>query len=518
MTQPRRLRVHAALTVLAFVAYAVGCCLFWVEPLWRQEWDSALYLITGRNLAEGAGYTYLSEPFILRPPGFAWMISWLWTDQGFDALRFNRLVMTFAATFAPAVYLAMASRGRWRALALALLVCTNPVTVANFNRIMSDFPFLTFLFLGIAAVERAGRRSPRAWWWAAAAVIGLTVAIYLRTVGALLIPGILLLALPRRDDVHRPRLLIVGGLLIVLASPWILHAAAMAPRVSVPARQMLNYSYTTSMFHQKSNDPSSDLVSFSGWMGRVRRNGDALMRDVAFAIVGNDHLGWAVGISAVVVAGWCLRSWRGFGILEWFTISYILVLLTYFTNSFRLAMPLVPLLYLYVLLIVDRIFGRLGAGPRMAHVAVGAAVAALLALNLYHFPAAREGRVPAGTGGRVSALWQQGPALRRNMDNVTQWIETATEPDDVLLCCLAPTHAVRTGRECHTFCFTPPQEVSNLLEQVKPRYVIFDIESDRTRALEPLVRKRSIRRHWITDAHDPRTRIVVHELPPWPDR
>jgi len=47
-----------------------------------QNWDSGIYLLTARNLAKGHGYTYLGHPYFLKPPGFAYFLSWFVSHEG----------------------------------------------------------------------------------------------------------------------------------------------------------------------------------------------------------------------------------------------------------------------------------------------------------------------------------------------------------------------------------------------------------------------------------------------------
>ena len=70
----RRSRVLATIPALALVVYGLLALFAWHDEEWRPDWDCATYVLTGKALAEGEGYTYLGRPFFLRPPGIAWII------------------------------------------------------------------------------------------------------------------------------------------------------------------------------------------------------------------------------------------------------------------------------------------------------------------------------------------------------------------------------------------------------------------------------------------------------------
>ena len=43
------------LSLLALSVYAGCCLLWWSNPWWWPEWDSALYILTARSMAAGEG-------------------------------------------------------------------------------------------------------------------------------------------------------------------------------------------------------------------------------------------------------------------------------------------------------------------------------------------------------------------------------------------------------------------------------------------------------------------------------
>ena len=141
---------------IVLLGYAVCCLFFWVEEEWWPAWDSTIYILAGRSLAEGEGYTYLGRPFFLRPPGLSWLISFFLKNGSFDFYALNWLIMFFAAATIMTIYFALKfNHGRWVALSVALLAGTSPLFVGEFNWVLSEFPFMALFFLG----ARSGRLS-----------------------------------------------------------------------------------------------------------------------------------------------------------------------------------------------------------------------------------------------------------------------------------------------------------------------------------------------------------------------
>ena len=93
--------------------YAVCGLALWVRTDWRPEWDSAIYLLLGRSLALGEGYTYLGQPFFLRPPGLSWALSGLVQPGGYDHELLNRLLFLAAVAVLAATLMVLRPRQGW---------------------------------------------------------------------------------------------------------------------------------------------------------------------------------------------------------------------------------------------------------------------------------------------------------------------------------------------------------------------------------------------------------------------
>jgi 4-amino-4-deoxy-L-arabinose transferase-like glycosyltransferase len=433
---------------LAILAYTIVGLVFWVDRQWHLEWDSATYLLTGKSLAAGEGYLYLGQPFFLRPPGFAWILSLLVRDGAYDFLTLNRMVMLFAGATVAAIYVVLRGPyGRWTAISVALVSGTSPLFVADINWVMSDFPFAALFFSSVALLDRAGERGERWWAWALGGVVALAASIYMRAAGILVLPAMLLLGIGRDRGVERWRAVAPVVLVVLLVLPWGLYARNAARAVPQPSEQLLNFDYTTSVFHVDPGDPGSPLVSASGWIERVGNNGGNLARDVAATCL------WFGGplakllTAALLLSGFILAVRRRPTLLDGFAVVYGLVVLTYFTYDLRLLMPLVPMIYLYFFLAISaaaRAIGRRVRSERPVGVAFASVFALLLVANFARLPAFLhpERRVVGGI--TQEQYWDDTRTL-------AAWISENTPEDEVILAYEAPVLSVLSGRRTYTY-------------------------------------------------------------------
>jgi len=170
------------LPAAAIAIYGVCAVALWAEPDWRPEWDSALYFLTARSLAEGEGYRYLGEAFFLRPPGLSWFLSLFPLGVGGDPAfaLLNRVFMLSATAGVAAVYVAFRrDYGRGWALVIALLTGTSPIFVDRLNFILTDLPFLALLFLALTSLDRGLRGGRDRWMPTVAGALLLVLAIHL---------------------------------------------------------------------------------------------------------------------------------------------------------------------------------------------------------------------------------------------------------------------------------------------------------------------------------------------------
>lgn len=455
-------------TVLAL--FATGCMLFCVEERWRPEWDSALYVLTARSLASGEGYTYLDQPFFLRPPGFSFLLSLVvGIDGPVPFGKMNIMVMVAAMLSLAGCYYAMRPRhGPWGALAVTLLVGTCPLYVVRFNWLQSEFFFLAPFLFGVGLLNRTPEKGKRFWLMTVAGALLIAVSYYARSVTLLVLPGLVIYSWRRAPKASWLRGMVAAGLLLVAAFPWLLHTRQVSAESVRPAEQLLLFDYSTALFHVDPGDPDSSLVPYSQWKKRLHQNGHNLLESLSAAVfhVRSHGAGWLVAILAV--AGFVLRCRSGPDVLDWFAPLVLILILGYFQFDDRLVLPLVPMLFSYLATAAQtgarhatRRVRRQWAAPALS----GAILLALLGGQLAVMPASLEpGRSPVWNKIEYERIWE-------DIDSAAQWVRGNTAPDARILCNQAPVLTLLTGRQAYTYLFLRDL---GFLERYDVDYVICD--------------------------------------------
>ena len=457
--------------ILALALYSLACLFLWVDREWHPEWDGAVYVLVARSLAAGEGYLYQGEPFFLRPPGLPWLLSFVVGPEGFDPYPVNLFLMAWAGLAACAIYFAVrAFEPGWFALAVALLTGTSLLVGKLFNSIFAEFPFAALAFLAIGLFERArgrahdegaspvssalGARGGR-WFLAIGAGLCIAAAITMRTVGVLMLPGLLLLPLVIPRGASRALGLVPVLLAGLLLAPWFRYSSAAAADAEVPVEQDLLYDYSTALFHVDPGDPNSPLVDLVGWMERISANSRTLLDDLVRTVlrIEPNAIRGAL-LAAVLFAGIVITlRRRGPTLLEWLFLVYVPLIATYFVYDSRLAMPLVPLAYLYLLTALRSAVEAFGRG-RARPILIGLC-GLLLLLNVVHLRRDLAETTHSG----------------RNGIEMARGVIEHTPPDARILCNQAPTVALLTGRRTFTYRF---RRSADPLTKYGIQYVLYD--------------------------------------------
>ena len=457
---------------LALLVVAGLVLTAWHRPEWFHTVDSAIYLLTSSSLAEGEGYTYLGRPFFVRPPGLSTMLATVGlAERPFDFAALNRFI-GFWAVLALAAVTAVLVRlhGRLVGLGLALAFALNPLFVGSLNKVIAELPFTALFYAGLWLLLERRRPAEGAGpldapvevpeapasgdatavgpgrGALAAAVLLLVVSLYVRTIGVLLVPALVLHDLLRRRG--RPGARSVAALLLVLGVlPWVLHGRAAAEQAEKPSTQLLMYDYATAYFHVDTRDPDSALVDLDGWKERVAGNAAELSRFLTYAFTGRPFdglqpLGTFHAVGGALVALALLVTWVGRrSLADLYAAAYAVLLLTYFTTTDRLLAPALPLV------LSAMAFALGGLGRLLEKTAPGTPVRSLL-LSL------------AGLGYLAVVVPLIGPALqvqglrvvwKADDLHTAAWVEEHLPEDARLLHERGAILSVLTGRTTYTF-------------------------------------------------------------------
>jgi len=369
---------HAAwvLVVLVLALSLPASVHSWYDP----TNDGSMYIATARSLATGQGYSYLGEPFRIRPPGFSCLIAPVIALRGTDFHALNLLVACWGALGVLAFHFLLRARlGLVLSVLVPLVLWFNPGYQRLCNQVMSDVPGWTLLVACLGMAARFGSSAGAGRAFLLGAAIGL--ASYVRSGNLLLVPALLAAELlracgPRADRAtwsaraRRSGALALGATLVLL--PWSLRNRAVAP--PPPADQTLLYDYSTAMWHADMGDPASPRLPLGALLARFDEQFGKSVRTLGTRLAEEPDGLWTAVLATTLIAALVLAAWRRRACEELFALGTLLVVAFYFGYSGRLLLPVFALsLAALVELVRDGI-------ARVAGARAGVGVAALLCL------------------------------------------------------------------------------------------------------------------------------------------
>ncbi|MBI5365224.1 MAG: glycosyltransferase family 39 protein [Planctomycetes bacterium] len=342
--------------------------------------DASIYVATARALLAGDGYSYLGEPFIVRPPGFAVMLAGVMRVFGDSAFVMNLFVSSWGVLACALLYVFGVKRiGAPLAFLCSAALFLHPEFRRMSNQVMSDVPGLA-LVLACLLVERwaSSRRS-----WRRDLVLAVVIGAsgYVRTLALLVIPATLLGRWFARAEGERligaflrtRAVLLVAGVVVCVA-PWSVRCMLRHP--VPPVDQTFLYSYGTGMWHERPYDPESPVVSPARVLGRAAERVEPLVTSLPWVVnarpeasddAADESTDWvAVAFGALLLAStaWLCVERRRAG--EFFALLTVLLLLVYFAFRPRLVLPLqalLPVLFIEAgLAMTQRAWSRAGRG------------------------------------------------------------------------------------------------------------------------------------------------------------
>ncbi|UCG41912.1 MAG: glycosyltransferase family 39 protein [candidate division WOR-3 bacterium] len=414
-------RIWVALFSAAFILLA----LLLFDPKPDTGGDNVVYMILAESLRTGQGYADIFLPgapaHIQYPFGLPVLLSLVFGFAGGISVTGAKvLVMLFgvgAMVFCLLLYGRVLGRqARW---AMAAVV-SMPMFATAAHRVLTEIPFLC-VSLGALYFLVRGEQEDSEWSWWAGTVLAVAGTL-LRTAGIALVVAVVVHLLVKRRFWNFAGL---AALFLALFVPW-------------QVRNTMAGAGPSYLDYLLAKDP------YVADFGRIDvgdfavRIGTNLMRFVfevvpmAFlAVLGKGLIAWAVGLVLLVL----LKTgfWGRFGhwtVLAPYGVLGFLVLLAWpevWTGE-RFALPLIPVLAVYVFIGVDKLGRRL----RLKR-AVPVAAAAVVALNLVAVGIRAAEAIPDWTryarGDRYAGY---SPGWRRYMQ-AAEWLRNSVAKDRVVL-------------------------------------------------------------------------------------
>jgi hypothetical protein len=388
-----------------------------------HDWgdDFAQYIGHARNLALGRPYAdtgYIYNPKFATmgprtyPPVFPLLLAPVYRVFGLDFFAFKVEMVLFFTAFLIVLYVVFRRElPPHYLLAIIGLLALNPYLWDYKDRVVSEYPFLFFLYLVFWLFQRAmmEERPLRSRWCnAVAAGMVLYLACGVRSVGIVVVPCLLL------EGWRKDR----RSMGMALAAVGVFGMGAMVERVLMP--------FDGSYLEQMAFDPiqfGRNAAWLFSSLGLLADRGQTAVGIVlSFLVVGG--LG---------VIGYISRLRQGMTCREAFLAAYVATLVIYppTSTTVRYLAPLAPLALVYVCHGLRWVGARLG--PWWERVPGAVLAAGILAISLTQYRHCDFGALREGIGKTESAA-------------LFDYVRRETSPDAVLLFQKPRVMALLTGR------------------------------------------------------------------------
>jgi hypothetical protein len=337
--------------VFAVLAAVMLASLPWlVHPYYEanvETNDASMYILSAESLLAGQGYSYVGQPFTVRPPGMSVLLAPILRFRGLDFGAMHLFVNLFGAAGILAMFVWLRPRvGSYVAAALGLFLWLNSGFRHFSNEVMSDVPGVALTF-ALFLIERWADRSPS---WKRDLLLGAAIGLssYMRTILVLVLPAILLARLWRNlaDKARREpwkvlvaqRLapLCAGTLLLFL--PWSLRNSAVGPKGAVD--QNFIHSYGVAMLHVDGGDPSSPPRPLWDVARKTPDRASKILSLLGTSMESNAAGIAGIALGSVIVLAVAYLLWTEKRSFEIYFFIVVFVILVYFGYRDRLVLPL----------------------------------------------------------------------------------------------------------------------------------------------------------------------------------
>jgi 4-amino-4-deoxy-L-arabinose transferase-like glycosyltransferase len=346
-TNQKQARIAGWVVVVAALASLPWLVLDVVDPV-LSTGDGAIYQLTAASMLEGGGYSYLGEPFVIRPPGFPVLLMPVVSSAKHSQWIINLYVSLLGVAGIGLIYGFYRKQLGWLVAAGLALVCwLNPGFRALSNSVMSDVPGVTLLFACLLAERWANAKPSTRRDVTLALFIGASA--YVRSALVLVAPAIALArifrhytAAPEARASQRPALLLILVIPVLVLAPWMWRDAN-AER-QVPVEHTLFHSYAVAMFQMDGADPSSPPISLTKFSERVQKRIENISKTLNGRLQDRSG-GFAYPWVAVLGIGcWVWVTIRRRSTAEFYAGILLLLYAVYFGFAPRVILPLYVLL------------------------------------------------------------------------------------------------------------------------------------------------------------------------------
>ena len=337
--------------------------------LYFQGGDNADYLSLARSIAHGDGYTsintYPHVPHIKYPFLFPLMLSSIIMVFGENILLMKAMIVTYAAITAFITALLFRSRdNEFVVFSTVLLVSTIPFTLTYSQRLLSEIPFTTFVYLTLYFAEKSLNGK---FFKAAPVIISaifLVCSYFIRSIGITLAVALIIAAL--LNPPIRKRIKTNGLIAFIWAFIFFVAAGSWYLRNYLVTEDHSN-SYFEEFFVKIPNSSISPMINVSDVSERIYVNCHYYLKQLGmilwpFSSNMNMESMFTLGaiIAILTVAGFIAVVRNHRGPTEIFFLAYVSLILVWGHFENRFLIPLFPIIVCYIIKGIEEIISLAG--------------------------------------------------------------------------------------------------------------------------------------------------------------
>ncbi len=337
----------------AIIGLHLALCALLFEPKIHTGGDSATYVLLAESvLQQGDGYSLTVDPgppaaHVKYPPGYPVALAPLVAAFGRNFALLKLLSIGFTAASALFFCLYLRRRGSAFWIPASLAFAASPGVVDYSRWMLTEAPYLMATVVALWALAKDKARSELGIPFAI--VLAASVAaFYFRLFGALLLAGIFIGYLLRRDW---KRVLVFGGLGSGLTLPWLIRNRLLSGAANP---------YLEEFLIRNIYAPDQGMLDFGGFVERTLSNAWLYAtRELPRALAGSDSA-WASSLLVALLAGVvvclalfgyarALRPKPGGGEIYLFLSCAAILLFQGSVVDVRYLVPLLPLIFVYAM-------------------------------------------------------------------------------------------------------------------------------------------------------------------------
>ncbi len=352
--------------LILIAAIVIAACTYFLvlTPYIGGGYDDACYVALAKAIAQGKGYGQVfmpgNPPEPQYPPGWPLLLSVVWLilpDFPANAIGFKVMSVLCALALVGITYRWMRWRGESSTLSalVAFLTLSNPLIFGTASTAFSEMGFTLFLVLALWSIDRYSRKEDAHWVDAILPSLAAAFVVYVRMFGVALIVAAACYFLLQPN---RRKGLAFVGFSVLWVVPWFVRGALLPSNI---------WGYSQQFLLKSMEQPELGVVSWGDLIVRTILNlrayllaglpGAVLPSQVPLTFVnlapelrlGSPFAGSDIVLALLVAAALVGQILMRHDLVDWFVACYLGLALLWPWEPTRFVVPLIPLLYYYLL-------------------------------------------------------------------------------------------------------------------------------------------------------------------------